>query len=73
MTPDGACDAVDNYLTHTILGTDGVLDAVLSRNAEAGLPPHDVSRGSDSHVHGRHAWRGAHAEMRAPTRLGLEA
>lgn len=43
MRSDGAWDAVDNYLTDTLVGSDDVLGEVLSRNAEAGLPPHDVS------------------------------
>ena len=34
---------VDDYLTATLVGPDPVLDAVLAANAEAGLPPHDVT------------------------------
>lgn len=43
MRSGSAWEAVDNYLTDTLVGSDDVLGEVLSRNAEAGLPPHDVS------------------------------
>ena len=35
--------AVDDFFAERFAPGDGVLDAVLAANAEAGLPPHDVS------------------------------
>lgn len=35
--------SVDRYLTDTLVGRDDVLEDVLTANARAGLPPHDVS------------------------------
>jgi predicted O-methyltransferase YrrM len=35
--------AVDHYFTELLLPADPVLDAALTTNASAGLPPHDVS------------------------------
>lgn len=43
MDVDGDWESVDHYLTDLLVGEDPVLDAVLRANAEAGLPPHDVS------------------------------
>ena len=35
--------AVDRYFADRLAPSDDILDSVLAANAEAGLPPHDVS------------------------------
>jgi predicted O-methyltransferase YrrM len=43
--------AVDRYLTELLVPGDPVLDAALRANAEAGLPPHDVSPAQGKLLH----------------------
>ena len=42
-TPDAGWTAVDDYISHHLVGADAALDGALAANAADGLPPIDVS------------------------------
>ena len=69
-TPDGAqsgqkhshtdaWDAVDAYFTRTLVAPDGVLEAAMKANAEAGLPAIDVAPNQGKFLHVLALARGA--------------
>lgn len=43
MNTDPRWNSVDTYFSQELLAADPILDAALAANAEAGMPPHDVS------------------------------
>src|ERR671924_1884465 len=44
-------NSIDDYIVDRIVGADAALDAALTANAAAGLPPHDVSPAQGKFLH----------------------